>query len=358
MSESIKNSITRWYDFRGRRRLTHKVLAGVSGQMAEMLDAGVDLKLVFFALEKNTGGRSVFRHQTWKSMLEEGHDVSEIFQVYEFPAMFVNTVEAGEKSGQLVASLTLLHEYYQKIAELRAKAVQAAIYPSVVLLTVAFSLYFMIGIVLPNFRNLYHGMGLEVPEYTQMLFSTQRWLHVYKMHIVVWVGIAILIAFLCIRLVRIRNFLLGCCLYMPLFGRYVRYRNTYVLVTQMSMLMRGGVSVQEAFVNIRHLFSGAIARRIETMHGRVVAGAVLSESLHATRCFDEQLIRFIEMGESTGRLTAAFVGAEVYYSQKIKRILSLLIKGIEPFALLVTGVFILFIILAMLLPIFNLINVM
>jgi len=338
------------------RQYTYQQLADVTSQLAEMLEAGVDIQLSFYTLSKYASGKKIFRDNKWRQLLEDGKELSTVFKEYRFPKLFINTVMSGEQSGSLYQSLFLLADYYNKLAELKNKLIQALIYPCMVMLTVLFSLYFMLQYVLPNFRNLYRGLGLTIPESTKMLFEMQAWLMMYQHQLLLIVVIISLFIYLSIRITSIRQYLLWIGLYIPGIKFLVRYVNTHMLVMQLSMLIKGGVSVQEAFQDIDKLFSGPIVRQVKQMKHMVLSGIPLSQAINSINCFDININNFIEMGESTGRLDAAFTSAEVYYNQTMKNIIQYLMKGIEPILLLIMGVTVLFVIISMLLPVFDLLE--
>lgn len=339
-----------------RKSYSYNQLANIASQLGEMLEAGVDLELAFYTLSKYNVGRRVFGDGYWRTLLAEGRDLSFVFISYDFPQLFVNTIRSGESSGNLYDSLHILADYYEKLAELKSKFIQALIYPLMILLAVLFSLYFMLVFVLPNFAKLYRGLGLQIPATTAGLFRVQGWLASHEFLLIILLLSFLFSIYLIVRVRPIQQYLLWLGLYIPGVKRIVRYVNTHILVMQLSMLIRGGVSVQEALTDIDKLFSGKLVPRIRGIRDQVLTGMPLSQAVEDAACFDNNINNFIEMGESTGKLDAAFTSAEIFYNQSMKRTIDYVIKIVEPAMLLLMGMTVLFVIVSMLLPIFDLLE--
>ena len=339
-----------------KKNYSYNQLANIASQLGEMLEAGVDLELAFYTLSKYDVGRKVFGDGHWRTLLAEGRDLSFVFIAYNFPQLFVNTVRSGESSGNLYDSLHILADYYEKLAELKSKFIQALIYPLMIFMAVLFSLYFMLVFVLPNFAKLYRGLGLEIPATTAGLFRMQAWLASHELFLLALLLGFLFLIYLIIRVKAVQQYLLWLGLYVPGVNRIVRYVNTHVLVMQLSMLIRGGVSVQEALTDIDKLFSGKLVPRIRGIRDQVLTGMPLSQAVEDAACFDNNINNFIELGESTGKLDAAFTSAEIFYNQSMKRTIDYVIKIVEPAMLLLMGMTVLFVIVSMLLPIFDLLE--
>ncbi|OEF98404.1 type II secretion system F family protein [Desulfuribacillus alkaliarsenatis] len=349
MNKSIKNYLTQY-------RHNHTQLSEIASQLGELLDSGVDIRLAFYTLSKHARLNKAFKDMKWKQYLEEGKDLSFVFREYQFPFLFVSTIKAGEDSGRIVQSLYLLADHYEKLGELKNKISQALMYPLMILITVLFSFYFMLYFVLPNFKQLYHGLGLTVPSSTSYLFTIQAWLvdnNNNLLYVILGMAIVILLA---VAIKPIRFYLMWLALYIPMIGSLFRYMNTHVLVMQLSMLIKGGISVNEAFSSIENLYRGPIAKEVNNLKQQVVAGNQISVTLSKMKCFDQNLVGFVELGEATGNLDSSFTGAEIFYNMRMKNLIQILLKSIEPAIILVLGIAVALIIVTMLLPLFDLLE--
>ncbi|OEH85616.1 hypothetical protein BHU72_02110 [Desulfuribacillus stibiiarsenatis] len=338
------------------KRYSYQQLSLITKQMADLLASGVDYNIAFFTLSKQSAGGAIFRNDRWRILLEEGKDVSAVFRYYNFPELCVHTIEAGEQSGRLIESFRLLSEYYENLAELHAKVVQAIIYPCMILITISFSLYFMIHYVLPNFQRLYIGMGIPIPESTALIFKIHAFLLQYQTLMMIVAAIILAIIMVMLRSKFLRSYIAWFSFYLPGLRHIMRQVYTHHLIMQLSLLIRGGLSVQQSFEYIDRLFYGPIAIDMKEIKVKVLKGETLSTIFRDIPYFDFNLISFLEMGETTGSLHTSFTGAEIYYSQKMKQSTQLAIKLIEPTVIFLIGISVACMILALLLPVFDLLE--
>lgn len=350
MNENMKTFSMRFTKY------THKQLSEIAAHMGELLSSGVEVELAFFTLSKHEKTYKMFCDQRWRQLLESGKDLSVVFETYNFPVLFVATVKAGEKSGCIIESFERLAEYYQKLAEIRSKTSQALLYPTIILIAVTFSIYFMMVFVMPNFQRLYGALGLTIPKTTMILFALQEWVMANSIYLITFSIVFMMTIIAIVSWSKGRAYFLWFLLNIPLLRNSIRELLTHILVMQLTMLIKGGISVLDAFDNIDKLFQGPMALDIAESKTKILSGEPMSKVFKNVTFFDSHLIDFIEMGEMTGNLEGSFASAELYYNMRMKNLKQLILKGIEPVIILLVGVSVAIIIITMLLPVFDLLE--
>ncbi len=337
-----------------QRGLSAADLALVTRQLATLVKSGLPLEEALLAVSQQTDKprvRSIILGVRSKVM--EGHTLADGLTDFpgSFPEIYRATVAASEQSGHLDAVLERLADYTDNRQQLRSRTLSAMLYPVLLFAVCAAIVFFLLVSVVPKVVEVFRTSEAQLPLLTQLLISGSDFMRAYG----VWLVIAIAgAAFLFTRWLRVEanrrrwhQFLLG----VPLIGKVVRGSNTARFARTLSTLTASTVPVLEALRISSEVVSNLpMKRAVEDAAVRVREGAPIGRSLGASRTFPPMMIHLISSGETSGELDTMLERAAVHQESILQAVVGLL----GPLMILVMGGLVLVIVLAMLLPIFEL----
>jgi general secretion pathway protein F len=293
-----------------------------------------------------------------RSKVLEGHSLASALRDYPdaFSALYCSTVAAGEKSGHLDVVLQRLADYSEQQFYMRQKIQQALIYPSVMVCVALSILAFLLEYVVPKMVSVYSGMGQVLPDMTLLLISIST--HLKSVGLYLLIGI-ILSTFLFRRAIkrnvnfrlRFHEFLL----YLPIIGHAIKITNTARFSRTCAILSSAGVPILEAMrISSELILHLPIRNAVEVAMNHIREGAAISLALKQTRFFPPMSIHLIASGESSGQLENMLERAANNQEGEISRLIETSLSLFEPAIILIMGAMVLFIVLAILLPIFQL----
>jgi general secretion pathway protein F len=291
-----------------------------------------------------------------RSRLLEGHSLASSLGDYpgSFDDMYRSTVAAGEQSGHLDKVLENLADYSERQFEARRDVDMAMLYPAVLTL-LAFAIVGALMIyVVPDMVNVLENMGQELPLSTRFLISASEisrdywWLMALIVAAVV-MGVRWLLSQPNIRLKWDQQ-----KLSLPLVSRITRSSNAARYANTLSILTSSGVPLVEA-MNIAAVVvtNQWLKRRLADATQRVSEGSSLRVALESVGYFPPMLLHMVASGESSGALDSMLDKVAIYQQAEVERIVTTLVRLFEPLMLLVMGGLVMFIVMAILLPILN-----
>jgi general secretion pathway protein F len=342
-----------------RNSMTTRELALVTRQLATLLNAGLPLEEVLAAAAEQTeNNRTKGLILSVRSKVLEGYSLAAALG--DFPQAFSNlycaTVSAGEKSGHLDVVLQRLADYTEKQYEMRQKVMHALIYP-VIMICVAFGIVgFLLEFVVPKMVAVYSNTHQELPGMTQFLISVSEGAKKYGLYILLVIAILIVIFFHTMKKsFSFRKKIHALYLRIPVIGNTIKTANTARFSRTFAILSSAGVSVLEAMKISSALITNIpIREAVEQAADRVREGANINLALKQTGYFQPMSIHLIASGEASGQLENMLERAANNQDADIARLIETSLALFEPAIILVMGGIVLFIVLAVLLPIFQL----
>ena len=348
----------RTFQFRLQRGLGAADLALVTRQLATLVKSGLPLEEALLAVSQQTDKprvRSIILGVRSKVM--EGHTLADGLSDFpgSFPEIYRATVAASEQSGHLDAVLERLADYTDNRQQLRSRTLSAMLYP-VLLFTVCVAIvFFLLVSVVPKVVEVFRTSEAELPWLTQLLIAGSDFMREYGIWLVIMIAGAI---WLFTRWLRVESnrrrwhtFLLG----LPLVGKVVRGSNTARFARTLSTLTASTVPVLEALrISSEVVTNLPMKGAVEDAAVRVREGAPIGRSLGASRVFPPMMIHLISSGETSGELDTMLERAAVHQERELDSILQAVVGLLGPLMILVMGGLVLVIVLAMLLPIFEL----
>ncbi len=338
----------------GRARLS---LVQFSNELVALLDAGLSLVEAIEALtekERDVAVRNVL--EGIRSRLYEGNSLSVALGEFpsSFPALYVATVRASERSGVISEALKRFVAYQEQIDLLKKRLINASIYPAVLLGAGTVVVLFLVAYVVPRFSGIYEEMGGELPFASRMLM---KWGQLLDAH-----GGAVLAAFLVFVGVIVQIILrpsfraaVGRAFTrIPTIGRQLQLYQLARLYRTVGMLLRGGLPVVTAFEMTRGLLAAASQPRLAAATRAVREGQSLTESLTAQGLTTPVAERMLRVGERSGNMGEMMERIASFYDEELSRWVDVATRLIEPAMMTVIGLVIGGVVVLMYFPIFEL----
>ncbi|MBU0480636.1 MAG: type II secretion system inner membrane protein GspF [Proteobacteria bacterium] len=272
-----------------------------------------------------------------------------------FPDLYRATVEAGEQSGRLDQVLERLAEYTEFKQQLGQKIVLAMAYPVLLTSVAVLVVIGMLAYVVPQIITVFRNIDQELPVLTRLVISASEFFSHYGSVLLV---ILILLLFAARSLMRyggIRKKVHGAMLSVPVVGRFLKALDVSRFTRTLSMLVASGVPVLDGMKVGAGVMNNWVLRDAVTEAAKGVReGKSVSRALAASKCFPPMVIHLIASGEASAELDTMLSQAAVSQEKEVEMVAGLATAVFEPLLILVMGGVVLLIVLAILLPIFEL----
>jgi len=358
VTEIAEKEASRQQSFTIRRTLGAGDLALITRQIATLVHSSMPIEEALTAVgeqSENPRIKSIIMGVRAKVM--EGHTLADGLGDFPkaFPTLYRATVAAGEQSGHLDAVLERLADYTESRQELRQKVMNAMIYPIVLTVLALGIVSLMLVYVVPKVVGVFANTGQELPTLTIALIGLSDFLRDYGLLLAAGLGI---VAWIINRLLknpgprRKRDLLL---LRLPVVGRIVRGFNTARFMRTLSILTGSGVPVLESLKIASEVITNLpMQEGVQEAAERIREGAPIGKSLGESGHFPPLVIHLISSGEASGELDAMLGRAAQNQEREIDGLIAALLGILEPALIVGMGVVVLTIVLAILLPIFEL----
>ena len=340
-----------------RRKIKQDQFVVYNQQFVTLIHAGLPIIQSLELLIKRQ------RNQFFRSVLQNVHDrvrggelLSQAFAAQKvFPKVYTTTLMAGEKSGNLEEVMGRYIAFQRLAVSFRKKLIASLVYPALLVVMLIVMMTFLITFVVPQFANLYHQLGAELPPATAVMLSigvNARHYFFYSLVVVIGGG------FLLWRWMRSDSGALKMDrfkLNIPLLGDVWLKYQVAVFSRMLSTLLTGGLSLVPSLETAgESMQSRLISHGIESATRAVREGQTLARSLEETKVFPEMSVEMIEVGESTGALPAMLNSVAEFFEEDVQNALATAMALIEPLILIVMGVVVAFVLISLYLPIFSL----
>lgn len=343
---------------RFQRGLSAADLALVTRQLATLVKSGLPLEEALLAVSQQTDKprvRSIVLGVRSKVM--EGHTLADGLSDFpgSFPEIYRATVAASEQSGHLDAVLERLADYTDNRQQLRSRTLSAMLYPVLLFVVCVAIVFFLLVSVVPKVVEVFRTSEAQLPLLTQLLITGSDFMRDFGVYVVVLVAGAFFLFSRWLRIESNRRRWHAFLLRMPLVGKVVRGSNTARFARTLSTLTASTVPVLEALrISSEVVTNLPMKAAVEDAAVRVREGAPIGRSLGTSRVFPPMMIHLISSGETSGELDTMLERAAVHQERELDSILQAVVGLLGPLMILVMGGLVLLIVLAMLLPIFEL----
>ena len=339
------------------RKLPPGELAAATRQMATLLGAGLALDEALNTVTEQTD--QTLLAKTFAKVREhvvQGGTLHEALAAHRhiFPDLFINMIQVGEDSGTLDRTMYRLADFLENQARMRSRIQAALAYPLLMTLVGSGVLVFLFVFVIPKITGMLTELERALPWPTLLLITLTDFLARW------WWLIGLLLVLALVSMKRYRNTTRGrmhtdaLVLKIPLFGRLQLLIVTARFARTLGTLLESGVPLLKALDVSRNLLPNRVLNvAIETVTLRVQEGGSLAAALKETAVFPPMLAQLTAAGEKSGKLEEMLFRVADTYEHQTELSMTSMLSLLEPLMILVMGGIVGFVVLAILLPIFE-----
>ena len=342
------------------RKVSPKNLAVFTRQFSVMIDAGLPLVQCLEILgtqeeDKNFAGVIL----ATRTDVESGASLADAMKKHPkaFDALFTNMIAAGEAGGILDTILKRLATYIEKAVKLKSQVKSAMIYPIAVIVIAALVVGAILWKVIPTFANLFAGLGAQLPLPTRIVIAASNGLVRFMPFVLVGIGASIFAFRAYYGTPGGRRVVDAVILKMPVLGLLMRKIAVARFCRTLSTLLASGVSILEALdITARTAGNAIVEEAILKTRKSIEGGETIAAPLKETRVFPPMVVQMISVGEATGALDTMLGKIAEFYEEEVDVAVAGLLTLLEPIMIFFLGIVVGGIVIAMYLPIFDLIS--
>ncbi|GAB3685636.1 type II secretion system inner membrane protein GspF [Salinisphaera aquimarina] len=333
-------------------------LALFTRQLATLCHAGLPMEEALKAVAEQTDSDRVQKIIVGvRSQVVEGHTLADALGTFpnSFDELYRATTAAGEQSGRIDEVLNGLADYVEDQQSMRQKVLAAMIYPAFLSVVAIGIVIALLATVVPNLVQVFNSVDADLPALTTGLIAVSDFLIAWGwlLAIVLVAGITAFIYGM--RRPGFKRAVQGRILAMPVIGRFVRGVNTARFTRTLSILTRSGVPALDAMTIGAQVVSNLPMRdAIKRAATRVREGDAIHRALGRERLFPPITLHMIANGEISGELDMMLGRAAEHQEREVETLRQGVMGILGPMVILIMGGLVLVIVLAILLPVFNL----
>ncbi len=341
--------------FRGS--LSTADLSLITRQIATLTGSGTPLEEALLAVSKQTEKQKIKSLiLSVRAKVLEGHSLAAALKDYPrvFPEIYQATVAAGEQSGHLDAVLERLADYLENRQATQATVKKALIYPSMLVVASVGIVFFLLGYVVPQVVQVFESMNQELPVLTRAMLAASAFVREWGLIIVIALGVGLVVFKRAMRGEGFMTYVHTLLLRLPILSRLIRGFNASQFARTLSILAASGVPVLEALgISSQVISNRPMRSAVDKAAGQVREGSTLGGALEKTGYFPPMLLHLIASGEASGQLDSMLEKAATHQEREVDSLISIFLGLFEPVIILIMGAAVLTIVLAILLPIFE-----
>lgn len=330
-------------------------------ELSSMFSSGIPLVQALRILRDQTEKKPLLEVlNSVISDVEDGKSLHEAISKFPnvFPELYISLVTSAEAGGLLDKILQRLAENLDKQQKLRDEVRSALFYPVLVVVGMFVVAFVTMITAVPALKNLYGQYDTALPLPTQILISTSTFATNFWYIVIIGVVGSIVFYRWWTKTEAGKVMMDNLMLKLPVIGKLVRQKVLAELSRTFGLLIGSGAMVVPA---IRAAAGSAGNRLYETtlinVASRVEKGITVGDAMGAYPIFPPMLVHMVKIGEETGKLDEALLKASAYFEHEVEQMVKTLNTALQPFILVVLGAGIIFLLLAIFMPMFSLVNV-
>lgn len=346
---------------RRRGRIRPGQVTDFTIQLATLTEAGIPIVKALTILEGQ------MRPGPFKAVLQEvvedvssGTPLSEALEKHPraFDRLYANMVRAGEAGGVLGTVLERQARFQESVQNIKAKVRNATIYPSVIIAVAVLVISAVIVFIIPRFEEIFRSFRVELPGMTQILldvsrFTVDRWYLVFGLPFALVIAHSIALKRSQPYRYRVHKFLL----HVPLLGPLLTKGLIAAFSRNFGTLVQAGVPHLDALGIVRDATRNEVlAEGVESIRRTVREGEGIARPMGETGLFDDLVVNMVDVGEATGELDRMLLKVADAYEVQVDRSIDAMFKFVEPMLLIVVAAFVGFIVVALFLPLLEIMN--
>ena len=342
--------------FKNKRKLFP--LALFSQELLALLDAGLNLVEAIETLAEKELRPEV--KQTLDSLLQslyQGQTFSsalELQQSNTFPVLYVATVRASEKTGDLSEALSRYVSYEQQLGLVRKKIVSASIYPAMLIIVGGLVIGFLLGFVVPKFSKIYEDTGGNLPFLSQVLLAWGVLLETHGKQVLAIIVASIFAFIFALKQSSTRKWLSQIFWKIPALGQRLRVYQMARFYRTLGMLLKGGTPILASLQSVSGLLDTALQHQMQQATAAITEGQPISLAMEQAGLTTPIALRMLRVGERGGKIGDMMERIAAFYDEELARWIDWFTKLFEPILMLLIGLVIGVVVLLLYMPIFEL----
>lgn len=349
--------------FFGKKRMRTKDLIFWLAQLSTYIKSGVTLTEAVKILakqNKNRAYKKAFDSMIYELTMGESFSESLRKQGNMFPALLVNMVKASEKMGDIESTLDEMSLYYDEIEKNRKAIIGAMTYPAIIFVFAIGVIIFIMAFIIPQFVDVYSSLSIELNPFTQFIIDASNYLVEKWRYLVLGIiGIILIFKVLFDKVKTFKTAIQYFLMHLPVIGNVIIYNEMTMFSKTFAALNRNNVLLTESIDILSKITNNEIYKMImfDTI-SNLLRGDKMSESFKNNWAVPELAYYMISTGESTGELSEMLDRVADYYQTQQKMTSDQLKTFIEPIMIAFLAVIVGGIIMAIIIPIFQVYNAM
>lgn len=340
-----------------KRKISISDLSLATRQMATLLEAGMPLTQALQGVAKQAETKLMQRFLTaLHSKVAQGYSLAQALEQspYLVAQDYRATIHAGEESGHLEAVLSRLADTIEQQERLRKKIQSALIYPMLMVVVAIAIVFFLMVYVVPKVVSVFDNMSQTLPALTQGLLNVSEFMQTHSLTMLA-VLIAVLLFFKFLMRSEIWRFRWHAMLLrMPFVGRFLIYSAVAKWSRTLGVLVASGVPVKTALhISSQVMTLLPLKQKVLDIEEGVRKGQSLAQAMQNAKVFPALLLNLVQTGENSAQLDAMLLKGASHYEYHVETSSATLVSVLEPLLIITMGGVVLTIVLAIMLPIFE-----
>ena len=345
---------------KGGKSVKAKNLAVFTRQFSVMIDAGLPLVQCLDILGNQEEDRNFAKViLDTRADVEGGASLADAMKKYPktFDPLFTNMIAAGEAGGILDTILKRLAVYIEKNVKLKGQVKSAMIYPTAVIVIAAVIVAIILWKVIPTFAGMFAGLGAELPLPTRAVIALSNGVVNYGIFVVLGIAAIVYAVRQYYSTEGGRRTIDGLLLRLPILGLILRKIAVARFCRTLSTLISSGVPILDGLeITAKTAGNAVIEEAVMATRKSIERGETVSAPLKETKVFPPMVTQMIGVGEATGALDTMLGKIADFYEEEVDTAVAGLLTLLEPVMIAVLGGIVGGIVIAMYLPIFDLVS--
>lgn len=340
-------------------KISSRKITEFTRQLAVLCDANIDLIQAFSLLiqqEKNLKFKKLI--EALKNEIENGASLSDAFNHFpdQFDKIYCGILQSGEQSGALGVMLMHLAHYQENMLELKTKIIKALFYPLTLVSTATLITLGLLLYVVPQFKTIFNGFGAQLPKFTLFIIGMAQ---ILQKQIIIFLAVMLAVIFVYHYFLKksagFHHWRDKIKLHLPFFNHFIINSNFARWTRIMCTLLTAQLSLIHSLQITNQTFANlTLQSEMQKIINRIKEGDAFHQALAHHPYFPKQLISFLSVGESTGRLPQMLQRMAQVQQSRLDSQIDYFSKWLEPAAMLILAVMVGSLIIGMYLPIFQL----
>lgn len=332
-------------------------IARFTRQLSDLLNSGLTLYNSLNVIQRQTDNPNLrIIIENIRGQIKDGRVFSEALKVYPgiFSNLYINLVKSGEAGGSLNEVLSNIADFLDKDEDVKSRIGVALAYPLLMAMVGLATIFILITFVVPRLVNMFIEMGEILPLPTRILMGMSTFLKTY------WILIVVMVSGMAYFFkksrgnINVSRKIDTFKLKIPIFGKLIMDTELARFSRTLSMLLKNGVPILYALrITADTIDNNLMKQEIEAVYNDVKAGASLTLAIKKNTSFPIFLVNMTAIGEEGGFLDRVLMNVAHSYESETDRAVKIITALLEPGFILIMGLIVGFIVVSMLLPIFQ-----